>query len=110
MRNKYFACNKIGHFVKMCRFKVQSKLSYNQQKKLPLKHRNNTSNVHLVTDDGQNVGTTDWETANQVFEGIAWKDSIVIFSDSDTCNVSYGSKNVNLDNIQKTEKSGIHIC
>ena len=72
IRNKCFNCNMIGHFAKMSRSKGQSKSSYNQQRKLPLKHRNNIANVHLATDDGQNLGTTDWETAYQELEGIAW--------------------------------------
>ena len=50
--SKCFICNKVSYFAKMCRSKGQSKSSYNQQKKLPLKHRNNTANVHFVTDDG----------------------------------------------------------
>ena len=39
-------------------------------KNFSLKHRNNTANVHFITDDGQNLGTTGWEF-NQVFEGTA---------------------------------------
>ena len=72
VRNKCFNCNKVENFAKMCRFKGQSKSSYKQQKKPPLKYRKNTANVHLVRDDGQNFRTAEWETANQVFEVIAW--------------------------------------
>ena len=74
IRVRWFNCNKLGHFTKMCRSKGQSKSSYNQQKKLPLKHRNYIANVHLVTDVQPNFGTTVWETANQVFESIVWTD------------------------------------
>ena len=94
----------------MCRSKGQSKSSYNQQKKPPLKHRNNTTNAHLVTDNGQNLGTTDWEMANQVFEGITWRGLTDIFSDSDICNVSYDSKNVNVDSVHQKQKSQAFIC
>ena len=96
-------CNMVGYFAKMCRSKSQSKSSYNQQMKLLLKHRNNTANVYLITDDEQDLRTTNWETGNQVFEGIAWRDSIDIFSKSDTCNASHDSKSVNVQQMQKSE-------
>ena len=39
-----------------------------------------STNVHLVADEGQNLGITDRETANKLFEVNAWTDSIDIFS------------------------------
>ena len=104
IRNKCFNCDKVGHFAKMCRCKCQSNSSCNQQKKLTLKHRDNATNVYLVTDDVQNLGAIDWETVKQVFEGIALTGSIDILSDNDTCNVSYASKNVNMNSVQQNQK------
>ena len=70
-------------------------------KRNSLKHRNTTVSAHLVTDGGQNLGTIDWETANHVFEGIAWTDSIDIFSDSDTGNLNYDSKDAHVDSVHQ---------
>ena len=50
------------------------------------------------------MGTTDWEIANQVFEGIAWAGSTDIFSDNDTVYLSYDSKNVNVGSVQQKQK------
>ena len=50
------------------------------------------------------------ETANQVFEGIAWTDAIDIFSDSETGNVN-DSKKVNMDSVQQKQRSHtFNIC
>ena len=42
-----------------------------------------------------------------ILEGIAWTDSIDIFSDRYTGNVSYDSKNVNVDSVQQEQKDQV---
>ena len=47
---------------------------------------------------------------NNMFEGIAWTDSIDIFPET-TGNINNQSKDVQVDNVyQKTEKPGIYFC
>ena len=63
-----------------------------------------STNVHLVLYEGQTLGTTDWETANKLFEGIAWTDSIEIFP-ATSGNINNHSRDVQMDNVYQKQKS-----
>ena len=45
---------------------------------------------------------------NKMFEGITWTDSIDIFPDTSS-NINSHSKDVQVDNVTKTEKPGFHF-
>ena len=62
----------------MCKSKIQDKQTNNKIHRVKPRTLKST-NVHLVSDEGQNLGTTDWETANKLFDGVVWTDSIDIF-------------------------------
>ena len=103
LKVKCHKCDRVGHFAKMCKSRTQGKQTNNKIHRVKPRTLKST-NVHLVSDEGQNLGTTDWETANKLFDGVAWTDSIDIFPDiSDTIN--YQSKDVQVDNVCQKQKS-----
>ena len=51
-------CDRVGHFAKMCKSKTQGKQTNNKNNTVKPRTLNST-NVHLVSDEGQNLGTTD---------------------------------------------------
>ena len=103
LKVKCHKSDRVGHFAKMCKSKTQGKQANNKTHRVKPRTLKST-NLHLVSDEGQNVGTTDWETANKLFDGIAWTDSIDIFPDI-SGTINYHSRDVQVDNVCQKQKS-----
>ena len=107
LKVKCHKCDRVGHFAKMCKSKTQGKQANNKIHRVKPRTLKST-NVHLVSDEGQNLGTTDWETANKLFDGVVWTDSIDIFPDI-SGTINYHSSNVQVDNVCQKQKSQAFI-
>ena len=59
-KGKVSQCDRVGHFAKMCKSKTQDKQTNNKIHRVKPRTLKST-NVHLVSDEGKNLGTTDWE-------------------------------------------------
>ena len=103
LKVKCHKCDRVGHFAKMCKSKTQGKQTNNKIHRVKPRTLK-TTNVHLVSDEGQNLGTTDWETANKLFDGIIWTDSIAIFPDI-SGTINYHSRDVQVGNVCHKQQS-----
>ena len=67
LKVKCHKCDRVGHFTIMCKSKTQGKQTNNKAHRVKPRTLKST-NVHLVSDEGQNLGITDIETANKLFD------------------------------------------
>ena len=93
-------CGKVGHFAKLCRSKSAKNIQDRSNNKSA--RFSGTTNVHMVTDDGEIQGMVDLNTAIERFEDVIsceFVNPIDVFVDEDTTSQLKG--NLDVHTVQK---------
>ena len=102
-------CHKIGHFSKVCQRKQGAAQGQTQKRYIPKQkpsrfggkqiHEIENDNLYIVDSAGNQIGITDYDSANQAFQELNYAiiDSIEFSLDPGTGKLKYNSKNSNVE-------------